>query len=169
MAITYAQIGNTVTVGEGGAASIDFTSIPATYTDLVVKISARTNETQIYASMFVKINGSQTGNVKLLQSDGGSVSSNSDPTNMVDLFTGNSATANVFSNGEFYFPNYLSSNVKSYSSDVVGENNAGTSYVRLTAGLFSSTAAITSIGFTPQASKTFLQYSTATLYGIKKN
>ena len=37
MANTYVAIA-TVTVGSGGAASIDFTSIPATYTDLVVKL-----------------------------------------------------------------------------------------------------------------------------------
>jgi hypothetical protein len=30
---------STVTVGAGGAATIDFTSIPQTYTDLIVKIS----------------------------------------------------------------------------------------------------------------------------------
>jgi hypothetical protein len=32
----------TVEVGSGGAADIEFTSIPATYTDLVVKLSVRT-------------------------------------------------------------------------------------------------------------------------------
>jgi hypothetical protein len=40
MANTYEAIA-TVEVGSGGAATIEFTSIPATYTDLVVKVSAR--------------------------------------------------------------------------------------------------------------------------------
>jgi len=33
----------TVTVGSGGAANIEFTSIPQTYTDLVVVLSLRNN------------------------------------------------------------------------------------------------------------------------------
>jgi hypothetical protein len=36
MATTYEAIA-TVEVGSGGAANIEFTSIPATYTDLVIK------------------------------------------------------------------------------------------------------------------------------------
>jgi hypothetical protein len=40
MANTYEAIA-TVEVGSGGAADIEFTSIPATYTDLVLKLSAR--------------------------------------------------------------------------------------------------------------------------------
>ena len=40
MAVTHNLI-STITVGSGGAASIDFTSIPQTYTDLLVKISLR--------------------------------------------------------------------------------------------------------------------------------
>jgi hypothetical protein len=42
MATTYEIIAS-VTVGSGGAANIEFTSIPATYTDLVVLFSARTD------------------------------------------------------------------------------------------------------------------------------
>ena len=42
MADTYTLI-SSVTVGAGGASSIDFTSIPATYTDLLVKFSLRTD------------------------------------------------------------------------------------------------------------------------------
>ena len=41
MPSTYELIAS-YTVGAGGAASIDFTSIPATYTDLVLKLSSRT-------------------------------------------------------------------------------------------------------------------------------
>jgi hypothetical protein len=37
MATTYEAIATVTTVGSGGAANIEFTSIPATYTDLVVK------------------------------------------------------------------------------------------------------------------------------------
>jgi hypothetical protein len=40
MATTYDLI-SSVTVGSGGAANIEFTSIPATYTDLVVLFSGQ--------------------------------------------------------------------------------------------------------------------------------
>ena len=40
MATTFTKIAS-VTVGSGGASSIDFTSIPSTYTDLCVKLSTR--------------------------------------------------------------------------------------------------------------------------------
>jgi hypothetical protein len=42
MATTYEAIA-TVEVGSGGAADIEFTSIPGTYTDLLVCLSKRRN------------------------------------------------------------------------------------------------------------------------------
>jgi hypothetical protein len=41
MATTYTLINSSVTVGSGGAADIEFTSIPATYTDLLLVLSGR--------------------------------------------------------------------------------------------------------------------------------
>ena len=52
MATTYKAI-STVTVGSGGAASITFSSIPATYTDLVLKISGR-HDTSSDQGIFIK-------------------------------------------------------------------------------------------------------------------
>ena len=54
---TYTLI-SSVTVGAGGASSIDFTSIPSTYTDLLVKISARStlNELNGGHAVGLKIN-----------------------------------------------------------------------------------------------------------------
>jgi hypothetical protein len=47
MATTY-EIISSVTVGSGGAANIEFTSIPATYTDLYVLASIRSNRSGTY-------------------------------------------------------------------------------------------------------------------------
>ena len=58
MANTYVQIGSTVTVGVSGAASIDFSSIPSTYTDLVLKVSGRSNRVDTVDTIVVKPNGS---------------------------------------------------------------------------------------------------------------
>jgi hypothetical protein len=75
-------------------------------------------------------------------------------------------TANTFGSGDFYIPNYTSANYKSVSYDVTEENNATQSYSQLGAGLWSNTAAITSITLT--AVPTFAQYSTFYLYGVAK-
>jgi hypothetical protein len=76
-------------------------------------------------------------------------------------------TANTFSSTEIYIPNYASANYKSYSVDQVDEGNQTTVYSHLIAGLWSNTAPINQITFTP-TSYNFVQYSTATLYGIRK-
>jgi len=73
-------------------------------------------------------------------------------------------TASTFGNGQVYIPNYAGSNNKSTSADTVSEDNATLAYSALTAGLWSNTAAITSI--TIAAVTNFAQYSTAYLYGI---
>jgi hypothetical protein len=75
------------------------------------------------------------------------------------------ATANTFSNSEIYIPNYTSSNNKSFSSDSVTETNATSAIAILSASLFASSTAISSISIAPVAG-TFVQYSTAYLYGV---
>jgi hypothetical protein len=67
---------------------------------------------------------------------------------------------------EIYFPNYASATNKSFSIDSVTENNATLANQFLTAGLWSNTAAITSITLLA-ASGNLAYYSTASLYGIK--
>jgi hypothetical protein len=158
----------TVTVGAGGAASIDFTSIPSTYTDLVLKISARTSRASLVDAISLSLNGLATNQTsRYLEGDGASATSNS-LTSFRTLATGNTATANTFSNSEFYIPNYAGSTFKSASSDGVTENNATNAYAWLVANLWSATAAINQITVTDLNSATFLQYTTATLYGISK-
>ncbi len=157
----------TVTVGAGGASSIAFSSIPSTYTDLCLKMSARlTNAVDVYgmAPTFNGITSSFTS--KRLLSTGSSVSSDS-PTGYAGLVEGTSYTANTFGNWELYIPNYTGSANKSFRIDDVTENNATAAYSELVAGLWSNTAAITSISFA--SAGTFAQYSTATLYGISKS
>lgn len=164
MATTYTLI-SSVTVGSGGAASISFTSIPATYTDFLVKGSVRTNRSD--GSDWVSITLSSGGayTQKTLIGDGSSaVSDSSVPTGMVT--DGNTATSNTFGSFELYLPNYTGSNAKSFSLDSISENNATGAYAQLFAGLGAGTSAVSSITFTPQYGTGFVQYSTAYLYGI---
>lgn len=155
------------TVGSGGAASIDFTSIPSTYTDLKVVFSLR--NTANSADTSVQFNGSTTGlSDKWLYGDGSSAASFSNST-IGAVVARSSYTASTFGNGELYIPNYNSSNNKSVAIDSVAENNSTATAMNLEAGLWSNTAAITSIKLIPGGSSTFVQYSTAYLYGISKS
>lgn len=163
---TYTLIASS-TVGSGGATSIDFTSIPSTYTDLLIKFSAR-NRTGGATGVYISFNGSTSSFTdKYLEGNGTSVSSGS-----LARYLGTEVvynwTANTFSNGEVYIPNYTGSTNKSFSADDVSENNATQAYATFNAGLWSNTAAITSISLTI-TNESFAQYSTAYLYGIKNS
>jgi hypothetical protein len=171
MANTFIKIAS-VTVGSGGAASMDFTSIPQTYTDLVLKASIRTNRGFTNDGLAVKLNNSTTGySSKNATYDNGGAAS------YTDLFgvgyalntEGNSTTSNTFSNQEVYIPNYAGSTNKSFSSESVVENNGTDARVEIMASLWSNTSAVTSIILASYTGNTLLQYSTATLYGIKKD
>ena len=165
MATTYTLI-SSVTVGSGGAATIGFTSIPATYTDLVVKLSARINRATVLDGVNISFNGSTSGFTGVYLEGSGSVASSGTVTRFIGVGTGDTATASTFGNLDLYIPNYTSSNNKCYSADSVTENNATTAYAYLIAGLWSNSAAITSISLSPLIGTLFNQYSTAYLYGI---
>jgi len=158
----------TVTVGAGGVSSITFSSIPQTYTDLCVKISARTDYAATNDNIKMSFNGSTSSfGIKLLYGSGtaaGSVSI-SDNTGGI-VADGANATSSTFGNAELYIPNYTSSNYKSYSADSVAESNTATMFMYINAGLWSNYSAITSINLAVQGGTNFVQYSTFTLYGV---
>lgn len=169
---TYTLI-SSVTVGSGGATSISFNSIPATYTDLLIKWSARTDYSGA-ALRYESISfNSNTSNYswRTLYGSGSTPDSLNGTTERLSAYNpAATATASTFSNNEMYIPNYAGSNNKSYSTDSVTENNATSAYATLVAGLWSNTSAITSITLTPQYTTTgYQQYSTFYLYGVKSS
>jgi hypothetical protein len=168
MANTYVAIA-TVTVGSGGAANIEFTSIPQTYTDLVIRASTRTNNGSADANVLQFNSNTSNYSMIRLQGSGSAASSNSNTTNIRAVTDEDSATASTFGSWEAYICNYTSSNNKSVSLDSVMENNATAAEQNLVAGLWSNSAAITSIKLLPFNGSSFKQYSTATLYGIKSS
>ena len=172
MANTFIQIGSTVTVGVLGAASISFSSIPSTYTDLLIKFSARATNVGVSNSLRLQINSTTSGySVKGLRGDGSAASSFNDSgsTFFAGVINATTGTTSTFSNIELYIPNYAGSTNKSLSVDSVRENNTTAADAYLLAGLLTNTAAITSLTFTPETSANFAEYSTATLYGISKS
>ena len=167
MANTFTLIASS-TVGSGGAAGINFSSIPSTYTDLCVKYSIRNTTAEIWIAL--ELNNSQANfAVRWIQGSGTGVSSSNYSTNGYEGFSNLSTyTANTFSNGEIYIPNYAGSTNKPFSADFVTETNATASYTQLNANLWSNTAAINQV-YLKATSGSFAQYSTAYLYGIKNS
>lgn len=172
MATTYTLI-DKATVGSGGVASISFTSIPSTYTDLLLRVSGRSTRSSYYDNISIKPNGSTSNRSTryILGYEGGVISGTTTDGSAISGMAGNTATSNTFGSTDIYIPNYASSNYKSFSIDAVGENNSSNSRTGLSAMLWSDTAAITSIEIIPDADggASFMEYTTAYLYGIKNS
>jgi hypothetical protein len=170
MANTYTLI-EAKTLGSN-AASMSFTSIPSTYTDLCLLISARsTRATYSDDSLAVTFNGNTSSySSKHLEGNGSSASSYSGGSANVSIYipADGAATANTFSNNIVYIPNYAGSSNKSLSVDDLMETNATTAYMSLIAGLWSNTAAINQITLTGVFGN-IKTNSSAYLYGIKNS
>jgi hypothetical protein len=150
------------------ASTVTFSSIPQGYTDLKVVISARTDRSAA-GSDWTKIsfNGVTTNLSMRALYGGGSTAGSYTDTLIYSSTNSNSQTATTFGSTEFYIPNYTGSTNKSVSADGVSETNATTNNdMTLVAGLWSNSAAITSITLAPYTGPNFLANSTFTLYGI---
>jgi hypothetical protein len=148
-------------------ASIEFTSVPQTFTDLLALISTRNSNGGATA---IRFNSNSSGySERLLYGNGSSAASaNRSGSETVWLLSAlNSSTANTFSNGQVYIPNYTGSTNKSFSMDSVNETNATGADQYLDAALWSNTAAITNIQFfNPDGN--FAIGTTISLYGVLK-
>lgn len=167
MALTYKAIATTA-VTSSSVPNITFSSIPQTYTDLLIKVSARNASSGSNEGIYISFNG-DTSSFSTRWLDGtGQVARSGSFARYAGVEVSSTQTANTFSNDEIYIPNYTSSNHKMYRSHAASENNATMAFRSLMTGLWTNTAAITSIALTI-LSQNFTQHSTATLYGIKKD
>lgn len=145
-------------------ASISFTGIPNTFTDLSILISGRDGSASGTFEMRPN-NATANRTSKELYGTGSSAGSQSQSSFFIDMEP-NNFTASTFGSAQIYIPNYASSNYKSMSTESVSENNSSTSYMRMTAWLWSDTTAISSLYFYP-SSGNIAQYSTIYVYGVK--
>jgi hypothetical protein len=172
---TYTLISSNVL--SSSAASVTFSSIPATYTDLVLRWSARDDSTNYaLSSLFVTFNNDGTSLYSTTEIYAGDSTPASGRTNGQPRLglngQGGSMDANCFSSGEMYLPSYLASQNKPSSFYYVNENNSTTAYrwlVDATAALYRSTTAISSIELKPPATKNFVSGSSFYLYGISSS
>lgn len=156
----------------GSQTTVSFSSIPSIYTDLVLRVSARTDAAVLGATIYTTFN-SDTGTTysfTTLFGTGSSTGSSStvDNTQINLLSEGTSATSNTFSSIELYIPSYTASQNKPMGTFQVYENNATENRIQAYANLWRNTAALTSISMTP-SSGNFVSGSSFYLYGIKSS
>jgi hypothetical protein len=175
MANTFIKIAS-ITVGSGGTAAIDFTSIPNTFTDLMLVHSMRGTNANAQSYIDLTFNNATTGysNRAIFGNSATVQTYTYSALNRIwgGLYQGGSTTANVFGSGQIYIPNYANSTtVKSAILDSVSEANSVASdsvFTLINGGLWNSTAAITSVKITNELGN-WAEHSTAILYGIKKD
>jgi hypothetical protein len=171
MPSTYTLISsNTLT---STTSSITFSAIPSTFTDLVVRISARgsnsavgtqlgvrynNNTSTIYSNTYLTGNGAAASSTNLSANNGDEVNNGT---------SGNSSTSNTFGLTEIYIPNYTVSANKPISWFTVSENNATTAHITTSASLFRDTTAISSLVI--NYNQSLLSGSSFYLYGIKSS
>jgi hypothetical protein len=149
MANTYTLI--SATTLSSTSTSVVFSSIPQTYTDLVLRASIRSDSSGTTVHDFVyRINGLTTSVYSKTQLTGNGTAAQSyrqTTTRFIfeNMLDGASATANTFGNVEIYFPSYKSSSVKTAGHFGVSENNATLAGINTMAGAFNDTNPITQI------------------------
>ena len=148
-------------------AAIEFTSIPGTFTDLVVLASLRQSSANVNQIVW-QINSATTNfSYRVLEGNGSSASSGNNTLNYIGLVQGSSSTSNTFASNSIYIANYAGATAKSISTDAVTENNATAAIQHLTATLWNNTAPITSLRFEAFSGNLEIG-STISLYGILK-
>lgn len=171
MATTYELIAKNVLGSD--AASVTLGSIPGTYTDLLLIVSCRgdTNTgpaNQYGTDFYLRLNGATTNHSSRVLASNGSAVNSSSPSSIRAVLTLPRATSSTFGSTEFYIPNYAGSTNKSVSVTSVQESNHSNDvYMEVSAGLWSSTAAVTSLELVPYTGD-FVTGSSFYLYGITK-
>ena len=159
----------TVTVGSGGSASVEFTSIPATYKHLQIRGIGRGS----FTDLTMRFN-SDTGNnysSHRLYGTGSSVGADGENSSgaygTFILYAGRlNSAGSVFCANIIDILDYANTNKYKTSRSFYGFDDNSSGNIFLTSGNWRNTNAITTIRLTPN-SGTIAQYSHFALYGIK--
>ena len=170
---TYTLISSNVL--SSSAASVTFSAIPSTYTDLVVRMSVRGDNADRRDLLMVGLNSSSINiSVTYLYSTystsvGQSGRDSAATSAGFGWFDAATATSNTFASGEIYIPNYAGSTTKPIGSILMSEDNSTTADGWAQASFANSTAAITSINLSRLFGSNFVSGSSFYLYGISKS
>ena len=154
------------------ATSITFTSIPQTFTDLVVFYNLRdanANAGNLIFGHYISFNGSTSNfTQRYISVLTASLGSGTTPARFLGWHPDRDGTANTFCNSAIYIPNYAGNTNKSYSVESTSEANSSRLAHTILAGLWSDTSAITSLTLSSDTGGTFAIGSLISLYGITK-
>jgi hypothetical protein len=163
----------TVAVGSGGAATVDFTSIPSGYTHLQLRAIGRSSGgTTAGGFIIVRFNSDSGSNyaLHLFGGDGSSVSvfGSGNTTEMVSerYPLNGDGSASIFGASVIDILDYKDTNKFKTLRSIGGYDKNGGGAVYVDSGLWRNTNAITSINLTMYLGN-FVQYSHLALYGIK--
>jgi len=151
----------TVTVGAGGASSITFSSIPATYKHLQIRLFSKNSSDNGTVSMRYNSDSGANYSVHDLYGSGAAAAAagTANTTSVFASLTGSTqAAVSIIDILE-----YSNTNIYKTNRSLIGVDYNGSGYLWFSSGNWRNTAAINSIVL----NATFTQYTSAALYGIK--
>jgi hypothetical protein len=178
MADTYTLISKIEVAAGASQSTLSFTSIPATYTDLELRISCRSTTNLGTDTLAIRFNSDTSSNyyTTLLQGYGSSGASGANvgtgTQGWMGLIEDSANGANIFSTHIVRLADYRGSGNKTVLSDAYSSTNLTASLLRLFGDSWNNSAAITSIDInilSAGSGYVFGQYTNAYLYGIKNS
>jgi len=163
MPITYEPIATSTLTST--AASVTFSSIPSTYTDLILVISGRVSASVGNNASGLRFNGDSGNNYSMVRLTGDGSAASTDRTTATYAgwaFIANSTVSEV-TPVVYNIQNYVNTTTNKV---VLGRGSSASSLISATASMWRNTAAITSIEVI-QSSTTWIVGSTFTLFGVK--
>ena len=158
----------TVTVGSGGASTVTFSSIPATYTHLQIRTMAQGGASAAAINVNFNADTTSTAYWHLLYGNGAMAAAYTVSTAYIQATAlSSTANTNIFNAGVIDILDYANTNKNKTLRGLSGYDANGSGTVALYSGQWINTAAITSIVLTANNGTNFSQYSHFALYGIK--
>ena len=161
-----------VQVGSGGAANVEFTSIPSTYTHLQIRGIARGTRTEVNSGIDITFNSDTGSNYSYHALYGNATSALAYAyANQTNIYSGGilaaSSSANSFSPLIIDIVDYKNTSKYKTLKILCGAEYNSTAFdeISFSSGLWRSTNAITSIKLTPTFNN-HAQYTQFALYGI---
>jgi|TARA_R110000744_G_scaffold32469_7_gene75999 hypothetical protein len=163
------QLLETITVGSGGAASIEFTGIASGSQDVMCIASVRSNNSSVVSNTRVYFNGNTGGTypVQYMTGNGSSVTSGSTSYSFAGRMNGAGSPSNTFTTLKIYVTNHWDYGTLHSSIKSTAEDTAQSSALLAFAGQNETTGGpLTSMKIQTSGGDTIVEHSTASLYAI---
>jgi hypothetical protein len=160
-----------VDVGSGGASSVTFSSIPATYTHLQIRGIGRAANSVTDENFVLQFNSDTGANYSLhnIYGTGSSVGANATTNFTASYFartSGASSGASMFGAVVSDILDYANTNKYKTLRSLSGHDQNGSGYMTLMSGSWRSTSAVTTITIKNETGLNIAEYSSFALYGV---